>query len=236
MHGKRSERAEMFSQSTPGRERGVFRQTTLITDLEERRASILRRGRRLEYFTIAYNSLEGLISVMLGVMAGSIALVGFGIDSGIEVTSGAALLWRLHGDKDDARSERKERITLQIVGVCFLVLAAYVGYEAVASLLNREAPETSVLGIMLAIASLIVMPLLTRAKRQVAREIGSAAMTADAKQTEFCVYLSAILLGGLVLNALLGWWWADPVAALIMVPIIGKEGLEALRGETCCVE
>lgn len=211
-----------------------MRQTTLIADLEERRASILRRGRRLEYFTIAYNSLEGLISVMLGLMAGSIALVGFGIDSVIEVTSGAALLWRLHGDNDDKQSERKERITLQIVGVCFLILAVYVSYEAVASLLNREAPERSVLGIILAIASLIVMPLLSRAKRQIAREIGSAAMTADAKQTEFCVYLSAILLGGLVLNAWVGWWWADPLAALIMVPIIANEGREALRGETCC--
>jgi len=236
MRDKRSERTEMSSQSTPGRKQATFLQPTLISDLEKRRVSILRRGRRLEYFTIAYNSLEGLISVVLGLMAGSIALVGFGIDSVIEVTSGAALLWRLHGDEDDAQSECKERITLQIVGVCFLVLAVYVSYEALTSLLNREAPERSVLGIILAIASLIVMPLLTRAKRQVAREIGSAAMTADAKQTEFCVYLSAILLGGLVLNALLGWWWGDPVAALIMVPIIGKEGLEALRGETCCVE
>ncbi len=234
MRDKRRERAEMSSQSTPGRERATFLQPTLISNLEERRASILRRGRRLEYFTIAYNSLEGLISVVLGLMAGSIALVGFGIDSVIEVTSGAALLWRLHGDNDDKQSERKERITLQIVGVCFLILAVYVSYEAVASLLKREAPERSVLGIILAIASLIVMPLLSRAKRQIAREIGSAAMTADAKQTEFCVYLSAILLGGLVLNAWVGWWWADPLAALIMVPIIANEGREALRGETCC--
>ena len=200
------------------------------------RASLVRRGRRLEYFTIAYNSLEGLIAIVAGLFAGSIALVGFGVDSVIEVTSGLALLWRLSRDVDEGSRERAEAITLKIVGGCFLALAAYVTYDSVTSLLRREPPEESIPGIALAAASLVVMPLLVRAKRKVARGINSSAMAADAKQTELCTYLSAILLGGLLLNALLGWWWADPVAALIMVPIIIKEGVEGLRGETCCDE
>ena len=195
------------------------------------RDSLLREGRRLEYFTIFYNSLEGLIAVSTGLLAGSIALVGFGFDSVIEVTSGATLLWVLQGQRNESQREEDEGIALRIVGSCFLLLAGYVGYEAIVALYYQETPERSLVGIILAIASLIVMPLLTRAKRRVARELNSTAMAADAKQTEFCTYLSAILLGGLLLNALLGWWWADPAAALVMVPIIGKEGIEALRGE-----
>jgi cation diffusion facilitator family transporter len=198
------------------------------------RAGLVKRGRRLEYFTIAYNSLEGLVAVVAGLIAGSIALVGFGFDSVIEVTSGVVLLWRLHAEMDEARRERAEKITLRVVGICFLALAAYVGYDSVKSLFTHELPERSIPGIALAIASLIVMPLLARAKRRVAKGISSGAMRADAKQTELCTYLSAILLAGLVLNALLGWWWADPLAALVMVPIIVNEGVEALRGETCC--
>jgi len=198
------------------------------------RPQLIKRGRYLEYFTIAYNSLEGLIAVVAGLTAGSIALVGFGFDSLIEVTSGAALLWRLHADVDEARRERVESISLRIVGVCFVVLAVYVSFDSIKSLIRREAPEESVVGIVLAAVSLIIMPMLVRAKRKVARGIKSGALMADSKQTELCTYLSAILLVGLLLNALFGWWWADPVAALIMVPIIAKEGVEALRGETCC--
>lgn len=197
------------------------------------RTRLVRRGRYLEYFTIGYNSLEGLIAVVAGLIAGSIALVGFGFDSLIEVTSGAVLLWRLQADVDEARRERVEAISLRIVGACFVVLAIYITLDSVKSLIRREAPEESLVGIVLAAVSLIVMPLLVRAKRRVARGIKSNALMADSKQTELCTYLSAILLGGLLLNALLGWWWADPVAALIMVPIIVKEGIEALRGETC---
>lgn len=200
------------------------------------RTNLLRRGRRLEYFTIAYNSLEGLIAIAAGLFAGSIALVGFGFDSAIEVTSGAVLLWRLHSDLDEHQRERVEALSLRIVGICFLVLAAYVSFDSIKSLIRREAPEESLPGIVLALVSLIVMPLLVRAKRKVARGISSKALMADSKQTELCTYLSAILLGGLLLNALLGWWWADPVAALVMVPIIAREGIEALRGETCCDE
>ena len=200
------------------------------------RASLVRQGRRLEYFTIGYNSLEGLVAVAAGLIAGSIALVGFGFDSLIEVTSGAALLWRLHADVNEERRERVEAISLRIVGVCFVILALYVSYDSIKSLIRREAPEESIVGIVLAAVSLVIMPLLVRAKRKVARGIKSSALMADSKQTELCTYLSGILLLGLLLNALFGWWWADPVAALIMVPIIAKEGIEALRGETCCDE
>ena len=195
------------------------------------RRTIVQRGRRLEYFTIGWNTLEGLVAIGAGAIAGSISLVGFGVDSFIEVTSGAALLWRMSADADE---QRIERTTLRIVGVCFLSLAVYVGYEAASDLLRKNAPEHSLPGIILACVSLVVMPLLSKAKRRVASSLKSAAMRADAKQAEFCTYLSAILLGGLALNAALNLWWADPVAALVMVPIIAKEGIEALRGDTCC--
>ena len=198
------------------------------------RQALIKKGRHLEYFTIGYNSLEGLIAVAAGLIAGSIALVGFGFDSLIEVTSGAVLLWRLHADVNEERRERVEAISLRIVGICFVVLAIYVSYDSVKSLIRRETPQESIVGIVLAAVSLIIMPLLVRAKRKVARGINSGALMADSKQTELCTYLSAILLAGLLLNALVGWWWADPVAALIMVPIIVKEGIEGLRGETCC--
>jgi divalent metal cation (Fe/Co/Zn/Cd) transporter len=197
------------------------------------RASMSRRGRGLEYFTIAWNVLEGLVAVIAGMVAGSISLVGFGIDSFIEVTSGAALLWRMNVDADAERRERNERIALRIVGLCFLALAAYVACESLGDLIRQKAPRHSIPGIVLACVSLIVMPLLSRAKRTVASALGSAAMHADARQTDFCVYLSVILLSGLLLNALFGLWWADPVAGLIMTPIIANEGLEGIRGKAC---
>jgi divalent metal cation (Fe/Co/Zn/Cd) transporter len=206
----------------------------VVTIGRSNRAVLVRRGRRLEYFTILYNSLEGLLAILLGLLAGSIALVGFGFDSAIEVTSGAALLWRLGVDVDEGRRERADSTALGVVGWCFLALAAYVSYDSVASLVRREAPEESIPGIVLAAASLVIMPLLAQAKRRVATEIKSGALAADARQTELCTYLSAILLAGLALNALAGWWWADPVAAIVMVPIIAKEGIDALRGKSCC--
>jgi len=192
------------------------------------------RGKRLEYFTIAWNSLEGMIGIAAGVFAGSISLVGFGIDSLIEVTSGVTLLWRMSVDADVQRRERNERLSLRIVGGCFLALALYVAYEAVLDLTGKSAPERSIPGIVLACLSLIVMPILSRAKKNVANGLGSAAMNADSRQTDFCVYLSAILLAGLLLNAAFGWWWADPVAALVMAPIIAKEGVEGLKAHSCC--
>jgi divalent metal cation (Fe/Co/Zn/Cd) transporter len=199
-----------------------------------KRHQIAMRGKRLEYFTIAWNSLEGLVGVVAGVLAGSISLVGFGTDSFIEVTSGSVLLWRMSVDADVRRREQNERLSLRVVGICFVALAAYISYESISDLLSRDAPERSIPGIILACVSLVVMPLLSRAKKRVGNELKSAAMHADARQTDFCVYLSAILLGGLLLNAVFGWWWADPIAALIMVPVIAKEGVEGLRGETCC--
>ncbi len=197
------------------------------------RVAVAHHGRKLEYFTIAWNCLEGLVAVIAGLVAGSISLVGFGIDSFIEVTSGAALLWRMSVDADEHRRERNERLALRIVGACFVALAVYIGYESIGDLTRRQVPEHSIPGIILACVSLLVMPLLSRAKRRVANALGSAAMHADATQTDFCVYLSAILLGGLLLNAIFGLWWADPVAALIMVPIIAREGIEGLRGDVC---
>lgn len=198
------------------------------------RQAIALRGRRLEYFTIAWNTLEGLIGIAAGVLAGSISLVGFGVDSFIEVTSGATLLWRMSVDGDVESRERNEKLSLRIVGLCFIVLAIYITYEALADLIRRTAPEHSIPGIALACVSLIVMPILSRAKKSVGNALNSAAMKADARQTDFCVYLSAILLAGLVLNAALGWWWADPIAALIMVPIVAKEGFGGMKARTCC--
>ncbi|HZQ22337.1 MAG TPA: cation transporter [Terriglobales bacterium] len=188
----------------------------------------------MEYFTIAWNSLEGLVAVVAGAMAGSVSLIGFGIDSFIEVTSGGILLWRMAVDADAQSRERNEQRSLRLVGGCFVALAAYILYDAISDLVQHRAPEHSIPGIILACVSLIVMPILARAKRRVARELGSHAMEADATQTDFCVYLSGILVVGLLLNATLGWWWADPVCALIMTPIIANEGAEALRGQTCC--
>ncbi len=197
------------------------------------RKGVVRHGRRLEYFTIVWNAIEGLVAVTTGLIAGSISLLGFGIDSFIEVTSGSVLLWRMSVDADVQRRERNERRALRIVGLCFLCLASYIAYESGTDLWSKRIPENSLPGILLACVSLVVMPLLSRAKRQVGRALGSAAMHADAKQTEFCTYLSAILLAGLLLNAVFGLWWADPVAALIMVPIIAKEGIEGLQGKVC---
>lgn len=206
----------------------------MATTSELDRTVLARRGRWLEYFTILWNLIEGLVGIGAGMMAGSISLVGFGIDSFIEVTSGGALLWRMAAETDAARREKREAISLRIVGVCFLALAAYVAYEALADLMARHAPERSIPGIVLAVASMITMPLLAHAKRRVGRQLGSRAMAADAMQTQFCTYLSATLLVGLVLNAVFGLWWADPAAALVMVPLIAREGIEAVQGKACC--
>ena len=206
----------------------------LMVELALEREIFARHGKRLEYFTIAWNSLEGIIAVVAGILAGSISLVGFGVDSFIEVTSGAALLWRMSVDAEEHRRERIERTTIRIVGACFIALAAYVGYEAASNLIGKRAPEHSLPGIILACVSLVVMPLLSRAKRRVGTHLKSAAMNADAKQTEFCTYLSAILLGGLLLNMVYDLWWADPLAALVMVPIIAREGIDGLRAKGCC--
>ena len=189
-----------------------------------------RHARRLEYLTIGWNLIEAGVAIGAGIIAGSIALVGFGVDTLIEIFSSLVLLWRLLSIHPD---EQRERVALKLVGVSFLLLAAYVGYEAVSSLVLKKPPEASFVGIALAFLALFVMPLLARAKRRAAGLLNSAALSADAGQSSLCAYLSVILLGGLGLNAAFHWWWADPVAALVMVPIIAKEGLEALRGGVC---
>ena len=197
------------------------------------RTTLVRHGRRLEYFTIVWNAIEGLVAVVTGLIAGSISLVGFGIDSFIEVTSGSVLLWRMSVDANARERERNEKRALKVVGICFLGLAAYIAYESATGLWSKRPSEHSIPGIILACVSLVVMPLLSGAKRRVGHALGSAAMNADARQTEFCTYLSAILLAGLLLNAVFGLWWADPVAGLIMVPIIAEEGVDGLQGKAC---
>ena len=204
--------------------------------MADSRAAIVRRGVWLNVATIAYNSLEAIVSLVAGLLAGSVALVGFGADSVIEVTASGAAHWRLRTDWDPRRRERVERVTLRVIGATFLALSIYVAYESTTALVRRERPDQSPVGIAIAALSLVVMPLLARAKRRVALAMRSNALAAEAQQTSLCAYLSAILLAGLALNATLGWWWADPVAALAMVPIIAKEGVEGLRGETACCE
>jgi divalent metal cation (Fe/Co/Zn/Cd) transporter len=193
----------------------------------------LQRGILLEYVTIGWNIIEGLVAVGSGAVSGSIALVGFGIDSFIETSSGAVLLWRLRAENRGHNADKVERQALKLVGISFLLLAGYVAADSIKSLVQKEQPERSLIGISITVLSLIVMPWLAHEKRKAAGRLNSASLHADSRQTSLCAYLSAIVLGGLLLNALLGWWWADPVAALAMVPIIVNEGWEALKGETC---
>lgn len=200
------------------------------------RAYSVTAGRRLQYLTIAWNSVECVVALVAGFLAGSVALVGFGFDSAIEVISSLAALGRLHRDDDEARREASERQTARIIGVCFLLLAGYVLFNAAEVFARGQLPERSIPGIVLAALSLIVMPLLVHYKRRIATRLGSGALEAEARQTRVCAFLSAILLVGLGLNAWLGWWWADPVAGLAMVPLIGWEGWQAMTGRTCCAD
>jgi divalent metal cation (Fe/Co/Zn/Cd) transporter len=200
------------------------------------RSALIRRGLWLNYLSLGYNAVEAIVSLSAGLVAGSVALVGFGIDSAIEVTSAGAAQWRLRADHDQMCRSRVERRTLQVIGGAFLVLAAYVAVDGALALWRREAPDKSVLGMTILVLSIIVMPLLARAKRRVALAMGSGALAADAMQTSLCAWLSAIALAGVGLNALAGWWWADPVAALAMVPIIAREGVQAVRGESSCAD
>ena len=202
-------------------------------DISATRTDLIQRGERLEYCTILWNSVEGLLSVGAGIAAGSIALVGFGLESFIEVISGSALLWRMKADQKTDQRERAEGISLRVVGFCFLALAAYVAIDSVHSLLQGIGRERSILGIAIGIASLFMMPLLARAKRNVGKGIGSRAMIADSQQTQFCTYLSAVLVAGLLLDYFFGWWWSDSAAGIVMVPIIANEGVEAVREKQC---
>ena len=189
----------------------------------------MRHGLRLNYLTIGYNVLEAGASLAAGVAAGSVSLIGFGFDSAVEVSASIAAQWRLRSDADEARRARVEQHTRRAVGLCFLTLAAWVAFDATHALLTREIPSRTILGIVVLALSMIVMPLLARAKRRVARALSSGALAAEAKQTDLCAYLSAIAFAGVALNALLGWWWADPVAALAMTPIIAIEGWRGIQ-------
>jgi divalent metal cation (Fe/Co/Zn/Cd) transporter len=186
--------------------------------------------------TLAYNVVEAVIALASGAAADSIALVGFGLDSGIEVAAAAVLLWRLRLETRGVEPERledAERRVHRFVGATFLALAVYVTGQAGWTLQAADAPRESLVGIALAGASLVVMPLVAWGKLRAAREIGSAALRAEARETLACSYLSFALLLGLVANAAYGWWWADPVAALAMVPWLVREGMEGIRGERC---
>ncbi|MEO8879205.1 MAG: cation transporter, partial [Gemmatimonadaceae bacterium] len=203
-------------------------------DESQFRARLVRRGRTLSYVTLGYNVGEGAAAIIAGALAGSVALVGFGIDSLIEVTSSVAALWRFRADFDPDRRERVERLSLRAIGACFLALSAYLVVDAGFALWMHEAPRQTLSGMVIAALSVVIMPILARAKRKVAVGLGSRALRADAMQTNLCMYLSAIVLGGLALNTIFGWWWADAVAALVMTPIVAREGFEGLRDNKVC--
>jgi len=200
---------------------------------EARRETLARRVRIFVAATITYNVLEAVIAITAGTRASSTALIGFGLDSVIEVTSAAAVAWQFSA-RDHATREAREARTLRIIAVSFFALAAYVVIDSARALLGGNEARTSTVGIVLAAVSLAVMPLLSAAQRRAGRELRSASAVADSKQTLLCTYLSAVLLVGLVLNATLGWSWADPIAALVIAAVAVREGLEAWRGEDCC--
>ena len=195
-----------------------------------RRHRLNRRSLLLAYASAGYNAVEATVALISGALAGSVALVGFGLDSVVEVSSALVVIWQFR----HPLPEQRERAALRAIAVCFFALAAYVSVDAVRSLLGAGEAQPSVAGIALAVASLIVMPTLVWAKRRVGRELGSATVVADATQTLLCTYLSAILLVGLVLNATLGWGWADPLAALVIAAVAVREGRSAWRGKECC--
>lgn len=199
------------------------------------RADLLRRGIRLEYLTVGWNVVEGIVAIGAGIAAGSVALIGFGVDSFVESVSGSVLLWRLRseasGRANEDRVERVERQAERFVGASFLLLALYVAFQAAQALLLDEKPAASPVGIALTLLSLVVMLWLARAKRRTGEALASRALIADSQQTFACWYLSATTLAGLALNAAFGIWWADPVAALVIAVFLAREGIEALRGE-----
>ncbi|WP_327714716.1 cation transporter [Streptomyces sp. NBC_00490] len=198
-----------------------------------RRETLARRIRLLVGATIIYNVVEAVAALTAGTIASSTALIGFGLDSVIEVSSAAAVAWQFSA-RDHAVREAREHTTLRIIAVSFFVLAAYVTTDAVRALTGTGEAEPSLPGILLAALSLAVMPFLSAAQRRAGRELGSASAVADSKQTLLCTYLSAVLLAGLVLNAALGWSWADPFAALAIAALAVKEGRDAWQGKGCC--
>lgn len=198
------------------------------------RPRLLARALRLEYLTVGWNVVEGVVAITAAFAAGSVALLGFGIDSFVESASGSVMIWRLHAERrttDEERIEHVERRAQKFVAASLALLAAYIAWDSITSILAGERPEPSLVGIVLAAVSLAVMWWLAREKRRVGAALGSRAMTADAFQTDACFWLSLFLLVGIGANALFGWWWADPLAALGMTGFIGREAVEAWRGE-----
>jgi divalent metal cation (Fe/Co/Zn/Cd) transporter len=195
-----------------------------------RRTVLTRRVRLLVAATITYNIIEAIVAITAGRIASSTALIGFGLDSTIEVASAAAVAWQFSGADPEAR----ERTALRVIAISFFALAAYVTVESIRSLFGTADAEHSTVGIVLAALSLLIMPVLSFAQRRAGRELGSASAVADSKQTLLCTYLSGVLLVGLLLNSLFGWSWADPIVALVIAAVAAKEGREAWRGEHCC--
>jgi divalent metal cation (Fe/Co/Zn/Cd) transporter len=206
-----------------------------VSVVVQSRPRLLARALHLEYLTVGWNVIEGVIAVTAALAAGSVALLGFGIDSFVETISGLVLIWRLRreatGTLDEDAIQAIERRAERLVGASFFLLAAYITFDAITTLLAQEKPEASPVGIAITALSIGVMLWLARAKRRVATALGSRALAADAEQTQACWYLSVVVLAGIGLNAALGWWWADPVAALGVVVILVREGLEAWRGD-----
>ena len=210
---------------------GAGRLASLRRTVLVRRVRLLvRRVRLLVAATIIYNVIEAIVAITAGTIASSTALVAFGLDSVIEVSSAAAVAWQFTG----ADHERRERTALRIIAISFFALAGYVTVESVRAIVTADQPDHSTVGLVLAAASLVVMPALSLAQRRTGRELGSASAVADSKQTLLCTYLSAVLLVGLAVNSVFGWWWADPSAALVIAGVALKEGREAWRGDACC--
>jgi divalent metal cation (Fe/Co/Zn/Cd) transporter len=210
-------------------------QTGAVLDCAEDRAeAVARRGRWLAYMTVGWMTVEASVALWAALTAGSVALLGFGGDSVIEVISGCIILWRFSGGVGESR----ERRAAQLIGWSLIALAAYVAFESISALTNRRTPEPTVAGIVLAAASLTMMPLLAGAKRRVAAQAGSHALAGDARQSSICAWLSGVTLLGLGLRAICGWWWADAAAALALVPLIATEGIAVFRARTiaaaCC--
>lgn len=196
----------------------------------DRRVVLVRRVRFLVAFTIAYNVVEAVVALAAGSVAGSAALLGFGLDSVIEVSSAAAVAWQFSGADHAAR----ERVALRVIAFSFFGLAAFVGYDATSSLVTGQAPEHAPVGIAIAGLSLVVMPLASWAQRRTGTELGSHSAVADSTQTLLCTFMSAALLVGLAANSLVGWWWADAVAAIVIAALALKEGVNAWHGDVCC--
>ena len=210
---------------------------TVAIDRGQRNAAV-KRVRLLNNATIGWNVFEGVVAIAAGIAAGSISLIGFGLDSGVEVSTSLVLAWRLHRERLEGCRQEDDRRATRLIAICFAALAVYVALEATRQLAVQAAPDVSVVGIVLASFSMVFMPILARAKRKLAPALGSQAVVSESRQTELCAWLSAVVLLGLGLNAALGWWWADPVAALFLAGFAGYETVRTWRAEsledTCC--